>query len=373
MASAVLRTGTVLKHVLQQSRLIQVATYNLKSFTTSPMTSNLASQHVGVIGGGNVGRAVALGLIKHGHKVTMYDPNTANKSEMEAHGATWATSSAEAGQAADKVLFTALPAPPEVRQVMEEDGVLDLLKPGSCWIDHTTTDHEETMRLCAKAQARGVDMLECPLTGGMELLKAGLMTVLVGGDKTVLNQYEPLIRSYTDTVLYMGPAGHASIVKVISNMLAGAHMVLTGEAAMIAKRNGVNLNAFWNGIRASAGNSFVFETEAPLMFNGTYHPGFAIKLHCKDLDLGRKLAFDTDVPIDLLSMTEQIYRRAMFRYGKDAGSSHPPKMLEEDLKVSLRTKGYDTWKYSIKKVESDTIAVVHHDIGEEAKNWADDS
>ena len=77
---------------------------------------------------------------------------------------------------------------------------------------------------------------------------------------------------------------------VISNMLAGAHLVLSGEAVLMAKRAGINMTSFFNGIRASAGNSFVFETEVPLIFNGTYDPHFHIKLHCKDFELGHQLA-----------------------------------------------------------------------------------
>ncbi|XP_013401163.1 uncharacterized protein LOC106167038 [Lingula anatina] len=321
-------------------------------------TSAVSNANVGVIGAGQVGRAVALGLLRGGHSVSVTDPSTLNAKELTEQGAKWVDTASEV-VAGKEVVITALPAPPHIRQVMEEEGVLFKIKEGACWIDHTTTDADETKRLAVIAQNRGLKMLEAPLTGGLELLKAGLMTVFVGGDTEDMKKYEPLIRSYTDTVLYMGPIGSASVVKVISNMLCAVHMVVAGESAMIAKRHGINLQAFFDGIRASAGNSFVFETEAPLMFNGSFDPGFKIALHCKDLDLGRKLAFDAKVPIEVLGLVEQIYRRAMHKYGEDAGSSHPPKLLEDDLKEPLRQEGYDNWYYTIEKVQGGGIAVVH--------------
>ncbi|XP_064642555.1 2-hydroxy-3-oxopropionate reductase-like [Lineus longissimus] len=324
-------------------------------------TSGEKKLDIGVVGAGQIGRAVCLGLRKKGHNVKVCDPNRVNHSELVNNGVTWLAKAREVCEGAD-VLITAVPAPPHVRKVMEEEGVLENMKDGACWIDHTTTDKDETMRLSAIAKSRGLNMLEAPLTGGLELLKAGQMTVLVGGDKQVLDRYERIIRSYTETVLHMGDIGTASVVKVLSNMLAGAHTVLSSEAVMMAKRHGVNLQAFFDGIRASAGNSYVFETEVPLMFNGTYDPGFKIALHNKDFSLGRQLAMEAKVPLELMGLTEQIYLRAMYKYGEDVGSSMPAKLLPDDLNEEPEVKGYEGWTYEIQKVEGGGIAVVHRGV-----------
>jgi len=95
------------------------------------------------------------------------------------------------------------------------------------------------------------------------------------------SSHTELMHTYAMNVLHMGPVGSASVVKVISNMLSAVHTVITGEAIVLAKKHNLNLTNFFHGIRASAGNSFVFETEAPLaiVFNGSHDPGFTLALH----------------------------------------------------------------------------------------------
>ena len=323
------------------------------------VATHTVKKKVGLAGAGQVGSAVAANLLKAGHSVKIYDPRPTNADGLVQQGAIWVDTPYESATSVD-TFITALPAPPQVRDVMEgEDGALQALKKGSCWIDHTTTDANEAKRLSEFAEAQGIRVLEAPLTGGLELLKGGKMSVFVGGCPTVLASHVELMYSYAATILHMGPVGSASVVKVISNMMCAAHTVITGEAIMLAKKHNIDLVNFFHGIRASAGNSYVFETEAPLVFNGSYDPGFTLALHCKDLNLGHQLAKQKDVPLEVMGLVEQIYRRAMFKYGPDAGSSHPPKLLEDDLNLSLQADGFENWTYSIEKVEGGSIGVVH--------------
>jgi len=133
-------------------------------------------------------------------------------------------------------------------------------------------------------------MLEAPLTGGIELIRQFKMTVTIGGDLEYMQNMLPLLKCYTICHYHAGTYGKASIIKIISNMLCAAHTVVSGEAIMIAKRAGIDHRVFFECIRASAGNSFVFETESPLAFNQTFDPHFTLKLHCKDLNIGDKIA-----------------------------------------------------------------------------------
>ena len=201
-------------------------------------------------------------------------------------------------------------------------------------------------------------MLEAPVTGGMALLYQGKMTVLVGGDKQLFQDCLPILQQSTKKVLYMGEMGTATIAKVISNMLAATNLVAMGEAMMLGKRGGVELKSLFEAIRFSAGNTYVWETEGPLIFNGTYDPDFTIELHCKDLNLGYELARKFQVPIELHSHVEQIYNRARQKYGNDVGSSSPPKLLEDDLQEPLQIEGFEDWTYTVEHVEG-SMAVVH--------------
>lgn len=204
---------------------------------------------------------------------------------------------------------------------------------------------------------KGIGVLEAPVTGGMALLKQGKMTVLVGGDKQLFQDCVPILEQSTKMVLYMGEMGTATIAKVISNMIAAVNVVTMGEAMLLGKKGGVDLKSLFDAIRFSAGNTYTWETEAPLIFNGTYDPDFTIALHCKDLNLGYELARKFNVPIELHAHAEQMYNRARLKFGDEVGSTSPAKMLEEDLTESLQIDGFEDWTYTIEHVKG-SMAVV---------------
>jgi 3-hydroxyisobutyrate dehydrogenase len=138
----------------------------------------------------------------------------------------------------------------------------------------------------------------------------------------------------------MGALGQASVIKVITNMLAFIHVVAAGEALMLARRGGIDLAQAFAAIRASSGNSFVHETESQVILNGSYNIGFTMDLACKDLGFAHALGREFGVPLELAGMTEQIFRRAQQQYGGGAWSSQVVKLLEDALRTDLRAPGF---------------------------------
>ncbi len=123
------------------------------------------------------------------------------------------------------------------------------------------------------------------MTGGVHLAAAGRITVLVGGDADVYGAHVPVFEAIGGKVFYIGPLGSASVIKVITNMLAFIHLVAAGEALMLARRAGLDLAQSFEVIKASSGTSFVHETESQVILNGSYDIGFTMDLACKDLRL----------------------------------------------------------------------------------------
>ena len=103
-------------------------------------------------------------------------------------------------------------------------------------------------------------------------------------------QIRPLMKASFQNVLYVGKVGSAMIPKVFSNILVAVNIVAAGEAMMVAKKAGIDLKTFWDCIRSSSGNSFVWETGGPMVMQGTYDPSFTIGLHCKDNQLCFEIA-----------------------------------------------------------------------------------
>jgi len=262
---------------------------------------------IGFIGLGNLGEHLAANLLRAGFAVTVHDLNPEAAAGLIEAGAAWAASPKQTAEAAGTVI-TCLPSPAAVANVMTAaDGVLAGLGEGGTWIEMSTNDLNEVKRLAALAADKGVACLEAPVTGGVHKAAEGEITVLVGGDKAVYEAHLAAFQTMGGTVIYMGPLGSASVIKVITNMLAFIHLVAAGEALMLAKRGGLDLTKSFEAIRASSGNSFVHETESQVILNGSYNIGFTMDLACKDLLLAHQLGQAFEVPLELAGLVEQIF------------------------------------------------------------------
>jgi 3-hydroxyisobutyrate dehydrogenase len=295
---------------------------------------------IGFIGLGNLGEHLAASLLREEFSVTVHDLNEQAASKLIDAGAIWADSPKQAAESADTVI-TCLPSPAAVSTVVTgTDGVLNGLKRGGTWVDMSTNDLNEIRRIAALAADRGINCLEAPVTGGVHKAAAGEITVLVGGDEALYEVHLPAFHAMGGTVLYMGRLGNASIIKVITNMLAFIHLVAAGEALMLAKRGGLDLAKSFEAIKASSGNSFVHETESQVILNGSYNIGFTMDLACKDLGFAHQFGKEFEVPLELAGMVEQIFVRARAQYGGDAWSPMVVKLLEDALDTDLRAPGF---------------------------------
>ncbi len=214
-------------------------------------------------------------------------------------------------------VFTCLPSPAAVSAVVTgEHGILAGLAPGGAWIDMSTNDRHEILRLAGLAADKGIACLEAPVTGGVHKAASGEITVLVGGERDAYEAHLPAFRAMGGQVFHMGPLGSASVIKVITNMLAFIHLVAAGEALMLARRGGLDLGQAFHAIKASSGTSFVHETESQLVLNGSYDIGFTMDLACKDLGFAHDLGRELGVPLELAGLVEQIFARARQQYGE---------------------------------------------------------
>jgi 3-hydroxyisobutyrate dehydrogenase len=295
---------------------------------------------VGFIGLGSLGAPLCNSLVRAGYKVSVTDLDKKLAKDLLTAGARWAKEVAGACKEAD-VVITVLPSPAVSRKVVEgPDGVFANLRKGGIWIEMSTTDADDLQRLQAQAAKRGIEVLECPVTGGVHLASSGEITVLVGGAEKTFKRAEPLLSVMGGEIIYLGKLGNASVVKVVTNMLAFIHLVAAAEAMMIPAKHGVDLDATYRAIRASSGNSFVHETESKLILSGSYNVKFTMDLACKDLGLVNSIAEKLGVPLELGGLTQQIFRRARGLYGGAAQSPEVARMIEAACGLELRAPGY---------------------------------
>ncbi len=291
----------------------------------------------GFIGLGNLGRHLAMSLVRAGLPLTVTDLDPAAAAGLVAAGAAWADTPAATARAADAVI-TCLPSPAASARVL--DALLPALPAGATWIEMSTLGEAEVLAFADRCAASGVRMLECPVTGGVHRAASGRITVIVGGDPDLFALHRPALQAMGERLFHAGPLGKAAVIKVITNMLAFIHLLADGEALMLAAKGGLDLRTAWEIIAASSGTSFVHETEGQLILNGSYDVGFGMDLALKDLGFALGLGQRHGVPLDLASVAMQTFLRGRAAYGGDANSTQIVKLLEDALATPLRADGF---------------------------------
>lgn len=295
---------------------------------------------IGFVGLGNLGFHLANNLVRHGFDIVVHDLDRIRAEPLLVAGAQWAASPREIAESSPAVI-TCLPSPAAVDAVMTgPDGILAGLSSGGTWIEMSTNDPDNVTRLAGLARQHGIDVLEAPVTGGVHLAAVGDITVLVGGDEDPFDRHAHIFRAIGNEVFHMGPLGSASVIKVITNMLAFVHLMAAGEALMLAKRGGLDLGTAFEAIRASSGNSFVHETESRVILSGSYNIGFTLDLACKDLGFASAMSRDFGVSLPLQSLVEDSFLHARAEFGGSAWSPMVVRLLEDAVGESLRAPGF---------------------------------
>ena len=291
----------------------------------------------GFVGLGNLGSKLASSLLKSGFSVTVFDKDQSVSESLKLKGADVCDTVKQLSQSVDHVI-TCLPSPKVSFEVISE--ALPHMADGSSWIEMSTISREDVLQFSEQTNKHNVEMLELPVTGGVHLAAKGKITMLAGGSTRLFELHYPALQAMGDKIFHIGPLGSAAIIKVITNMLAFIHLVADGEALMLAKKGGLDLDTAWQAIAASSGNSFVHETEGQLILNGSYDVGFSMDLALKDLGFADQFSKEFGVPLNLSNKVKQIFEEGHQRYGGEAQSTQIVKLLEDALGTDLRADGY---------------------------------
>ena len=295
---------------------------------------------VGFIGLGNVGGKLAGSLLRNGVELMVRDLDRDAAERFIIDGAAWADSPRHLAESVD-VVITCLPSPAASAAVMEaNDGVLAGMRPGSIWMEMSTTDASEIARLAALVAGAGGAAVDCPVSGGCHRADTGNISIFAGCDRATFERVLPLLTLLGRRVLHTGEIGSASILKVMTNYLATAHLVAVTEALTTMAAAGMDLNTTFEAIKISSGNSFVHETESQLILNGSRDIGFTMDLVLKDIGLFQQIAEASGVPLEMNPMLIDIFRDGAERYGGGSWSDDIIRRLEDATGRSVTTSGF---------------------------------
>jgi 3-hydroxyisobutyrate dehydrogenase len=295
---------------------------------------------IGFIGLGNVGGKLAGNLLRNGCDLTVRDLDRSAAEPFLAEGAAWADSPRQmAGQC--EVIITCLPSPEASATVMEApDGLLAGMAAGTVWAEMSTTDEAEVKRLGAMVAARGGEAMDCPVSGGCHRAATGNISILAGGSRATFERLLPVLAILGRRILHTGPLGSASVLKVMTNYLATAHLIALTEALTTMKAAGLDLNTTYEAIRISSGNSFVHETESQVILNGSRDINFTMDLVLKDIGLFQAVADRAGVPLEMNPKMIEIFQDGARRYGPREWSPNIVRRLEEATGLDIVAPGF---------------------------------
>jgi 3-hydroxyisobutyrate dehydrogenase-like beta-hydroxyacid dehydrogenase len=266
---------------------------------------------VGYIGVGNMGGPMCRNLIKKSnHQVTVFDLNAAALKTCTDLGATGAKSVAEVTKGAD-VVMTSLPMPKDVETVtLGDNGILANLKAGQTYIDLSTNAPSMVKKIGAAMAAKGIHMLDAPVSGGTTGAEAATIAIMVGGDKKVFDDALPVLQSFSAKVIHMGPLGTGTVAKLVNNMMAFCNAAAAAEGMMLGVTAGLDPKKLIEVIAGSSGNSNAFKSFSERSLSGEFSPSFALNLAYKDLHLALELGDELGVPLPQGSSTHNLQRMA---------------------------------------------------------------
>jgi len=193
----------------------------------------MQSKRIGFIGLGNVGGKLAGNLLHHGVNLTVLDLNPELVAAFVAKGAHRADSPKSMTEQVD-IVITCLPSPAASRAVLEDkNGVLAGMSPGKVWLEMSTTDQSEIVRLGALVTAKGGLAMDCPVSGGCHRAATGNISIFAGGTRAAFEQVLPTLTILGRQILHTGPIGSASALKVVTNYLCTVHLAALAEALTV--------------------------------------------------------------------------------------------------------------------------------------------
>ncbi len=263
---------------------------------------------VAFIGLGIMGGPMARHLAAAGHDVTVYNRTAAKADEwISAHGGRAAPTPAAAATGAEVVL-TCVGNDDDLRAVtLGPDGAFAAMAPGSLFIDHTTVSAAIARELASAGQAKGIAVIDAPVSGGQAGAENGQLTIMCGGSAEAFARAEPVMTAYAKRIGHMGPSGSGQLTKMVNQLCIAGVLQGLAEGLSFGRAAGLDLNAVVDVISKGAAQSWQMDNRAATMAKGEFDFGFAVDWMRKDLGLALDEARRLGVTLPVGALVDQFY------------------------------------------------------------------
>ena len=277
---------------------------------------------VGFIGLGAMGGPMALNLVKHGFSLVAHDVDPAKVELWRTRGATMVDSAESVAARVERTICMVETTAQAEAVIAGEHGIVKNAGRGHIVACMSTIDPFAARRLADQLAARGIAMVDAPVSGGTERAASGELSVIVGGAPETVAGCRDLFEAMGKNVFHVGALGQGLAMKLVNNMLVQVNTVAIAEALVMGVKAGLDPQTIYDVVRVSTGTSFAFETRVPRMLKRDFSPGGTVDISYKDQELETAFAKQLGVPVLLANVSQQVYQMARAAgFNKEDGSA----------------------------------------------------
>jgi len=265
------------------------------------------AKKIGFIGLGTMGKPMAKNLLKAGFSVTGYDINSDAVKDLEKADGRGANSPEEVARQSEAII-TMLPDSPDVENViLGSGGVLESARRSSILIDMSTVTYKTVKKVATAAEAKGIDMLDAPVSGGEEGAINATLAIMVGGKKHIFEECQDIFRALGKKIVYLGDTGTGQVVKACHQLITATTLCAISEALVLGTKAGADPELMLDVIKDGTARCWMLDNRAPTMLKRDFTTRFKARFHHKDLGISLDLAKDFGVPLPVTALVHQLF------------------------------------------------------------------
>lgn len=290
---------------------------------------------IGFIGLGIMGLPMSKNLVKKGYQVIGYNRSQTAMEALQAAGGTVAASIAQLAEKA-QVIITMLPDSPDVQAVaLGEGGILQSAKAGTLYIDMSSIEPLVAREVHTALAAKGIRMLDAPVSGGEPKAIDGTLSVMAGGSEADFAEAQPIFAAMAASAVRVGDIGAGNVCKLANQIVVALNIAAVAEALSLAAKAGVDPQLVYQAIRGGLAGSTVMDAKAPMMLSGNEKPGFKVKLHIKDMNNVQQTAHAIGAPLPLSAIAMEILQAVRVDGRAEADHSTMARFYEKLANIRL--------------------------------------
>ncbi|HWT80201.1 MAG TPA: NAD(P)-dependent oxidoreductase [Candidatus Methylomirabilis sp.] len=295
-------------------------------------------QRIGFIGIGLMGQHMARRVLQGGYPLTIWNRTQDKAKPLLADGAGWADSPKAVAQVADAVITMVTDSAAAEQVACGPHGVLEGARAGLVLIDMSSITPEMSRAIATRAAAKGVSMLDAPVTGAPRVASEGKLGIMVGGPRDTFEACLPILQTMGVKIVYAGANGMGSTLKLVNNLILGVAIHASAEALVLATKAGLDPQAVIEITSVGGARTGAMETRGPRMVKRDFSPHFSANNMYKDLSNVLKLAEECGVSLPVAGAAREILRAVRTQGKGDLDSCAVMTILEDMANVIVQRK-----------------------------------